>query len=107
MLVSAPDTGVVVYDADGTEVSRTPVDIPAAEIAAMTGVTPALTIDGTTIGDAGHDPVHLIGSHLLAMSSETVEVTVTVTPTPTTTRPPTAPTEPYRHQHRDVERPDR
>ncbi len=37
VLVSAPTPALVVYDADGAEVSRTPVDIPAAEITAMKG----------------------------------------------------------------------
>ena len=85
VLVSAPEPAIVVYDADGTESARTKVDIPAAEITASSGVTRSLTIDGARIGDADTTRYTVVGSHLIAMSSESVDVTVTVTPTPTTT----------------------
>jgi len=85
VLVSAPTPALVVYDADGAEVSRTPIDTPAAEITAMKGPTPALTIEGTTIGAPDSVRYNLIGSHLLAVQTESVEVSVTVTPTTTTT----------------------
>ncbi len=83
VLVSAPEPAIVVYDADGTESGRTKVDIPAAEITAATGVTRSLTVDGSRIGDPDTTRYSVVGSHLIAMSSVSVDVTVTVTPTTT------------------------
>jgi hypothetical protein len=85
VLVTEPTPALVIYDADGSEASRTPVDIPASEIAAVTGITPSVTVDGIDNDDPARVRYNLIGSHLLAVQSENVEVSVTSTPTPTTT----------------------
>ncbi len=67
VLVAEPEPAVVVYDAAGTEVSRTPVPISAAEITAAdgAGITAAVR--------TGQKWYCLIGSHLLAVSSQQVE----------------------------------
>ena len=84
VLVSAPIPAVVVYDADGTESSLTPVDIPVADIVGATGVTRAVTVEGFRVGDPDTTRYSLVGDHLLAVSEGRASVTVTVTPTPTT-----------------------
>lgn len=74
ILVTSPTPALVVYDNSGTEISRRPVDIPAAEIAATAkaGVTPSVTIDTRRYS--------LIGSHLVSVSVASVQA-----PAPTTT----------------------
>jgi len=80
VLVSEPAPALVVYDSSGTELSRTPVDISAAEIVqtAAAGITPSVVYQTRRYT--------LVGHHLLSMSAETVSVTVTPSPT---TAPPT------------------
>lgn len=81
VLVAAPTPAVVVYDAAGTETSRTPVDLPADAVRAAdarrapdrTAATPAIQ-DGDT-------RYSIVGSHLLAVSSRTIDVVVPPTPT--------------------------
>lgn len=75
VLVAEPAPALVVYDAAGTEVSRSSIDIPAAEITAAAqagGPTPAVV--------AGTTRISLIGSHLLAVSQRQIDV-----PAPATT----------------------
>ncbi len=62
ILVTSPTPSLVIYDSAGTEVSRTPVAIPAAEITATAkaGVTPSVTIDTRRYSVVGH--------HLVSMS---------------------------------------
>ncbi|MTD13687.1 hypothetical protein GIS00_06990 [Nakamurella sp. YIM 132087] len=81
VLVSSPEPAVVLYDAAGTEISRSPVDIPAADIenTAATGTpTPYRRTDTTRYS--------LIGSTLLAVTEETVQTAppATALTTPTT-----------------------
>ncbi|MEP6979625.1 MAG: hypothetical protein ABJA16_02565 [Nakamurella sp.] len=69
VLVSAPEPAVVVYDAAGAEQSRTPVPVPAAEIAAaavQARVTPV-----TVTGDARYA---LVGSSLVAVRTSDLSV---------------------------------
>jgi len=81
VLVSQPSPALVVYDSSGTEISRTPVDVTAAEIAATAkaGITPSVTYNGIRYT--------LVGHHLLSVSAQ--DVSVAVTATPTTTAPAT------------------
>ena len=75
VLVSSPQPAVVVYDAAGDAVSRTPVDIPADAITAAAqspGPTPAVM--------AGDTRISLIGSSLIAVASSQADV-----PAPQTT----------------------
>lgn len=69
VLVSAPSPALVVYDADGSVVSRSPSPVPAAMIAETTGITPTTTID-----DASYA---LVGDTLVAVGSQRVSVTIT------------------------------
>lgn len=73
VLVSAPTPAVVVYEFDGTEISRKPVDIPAADIEAARGITRSV-MDGDR-------RFTLVGDRVLSLSTAEVKVTVTVTPT--------------------------
>ncbi|MET3803481.1 hypothetical protein ABIB25_000465 [Nakamurella sp. UYEF19] len=85
VLVSGPKPAVVVYDATGKEASRTPVDIPAADIIAADSVskpakvTPAVQTDSTRLS--------LVGDHLLAVSTTSAQV-----PPPATAFSSAAPT---------------
>jgi hypothetical protein len=74
VLVDRPAPAVVVYDASGAEISRTTVDIDAAEIAATAaaGPTPSVDFDGARYV--------LVGHTLFALSTETVTA-----PAPATT----------------------
>jgi len=71
VLVSTPRPAVVVYDALGKETARTPVNIPAADIAAADSVdqparpTPSVQIDGQRLS--------LIGRSVLAISTPTIQ----------------------------------
>lgn len=75
VLVSAPSPAVVVYDASGNETSRSPVDIPAAEIAeaARAGITPSVTFADRRLT--------LVGSHLLSVSITSVQAAALQTTT--------------------------
>ncbi len=83
VLVSAPSPAVVVYDATGKQTSRTPVDIPAADIVAADSVAPPVRV--TPGLSTGAQRLSLVGSHLLAVSMPTVQGVA-----PTTAFPPTA-----------------
>lgn len=74
ILVTSPTPALVVYDNSGAEISRTPVNIPAAEIAqtAKAGLTPSITISNRRYT--------LVGTHLLSVSLQSVQA-----PAPTTT----------------------
>lgn len=68
VLVATPQPAVVLYDAAGSQISRTPVSIPAADIVAAAksvAITPATRTDDRTIS--------LIGSHLLSISREDIQ----------------------------------
>ncbi len=79
VLVSAPGPAVVVYDASGNQTSRSPVDIPAAEItdAARAGITSSVTV--------GDRRLTLVGSHLLSVSVTSVQAPAPPSTTPQTT----------------------
>ena len=82
VLVATPVPAVVLYDAAGTVISRTPVDIPATEIVAADRsgrITPAVADDSARRS--------LIGTHLLSVSAAP-----TLTPAPATTVPTTSET---------------
>lgn len=76
VLVNAPVTALVVYDADGSEVSRTPVTVPTG-VFDITGPTPRTTLDEVQYA--------LLGATLTAVTVETRTVKVTTAPTTTTT----------------------
>jgi hypothetical protein len=81
VLVSGPRPALVTYDSSGTQVSRKPVDISAAEIAATAdaGITPSVTYNTRRYS--------LVGHHLLAMSAESVSVVAPTTATTTAGNP--------------------
>lgn len=85
VLVAVPQPTVVVYDAAGTVIRRTPVRIPAAEIVAAAGhgPTPAV-VDGNR-------RISLVGRHLIAVEERTdrVPAPATTLVTPTGVDPPT------------------
>lgn len=83
VLVSGPTPALVIYDADGKVVSRTPARVPGATIAAATGITPRSTIGAVSYA--------LIGQTLIAVGEQQVTVTVPVT-TSSTSDTTTAPT---------------
>ncbi|WP_353651264.1 hypothetical protein ABLG96_10480 [Nakamurella sp. A5-74] len=76
VLVNAPVTALVVYDADGTVVSRTPTAAPAGAFD-TTGPTPRTTLDDVQYA--------LLGTTLMALTTANRTVKVTTTPTTTTT----------------------
>ena len=80
ILVTSPAPAFVVYDATGTEVSRTQVDIPAAQIsaAAAAGITPSDTIDTRRYT--------LVGDRLLSVSLPKVDAPAPA-PTSVSSRP--------------------
>lgn len=73
VLVSSPVVAVVVYEADGTVVSRTPVGLPASVVSDAGGPTPRIELDDMQYS--------LLGDHLVAV--RTADRTVQVTETPT------------------------
>ncbi len=79
VLVSQPSPAIVVYDASGDEASRKPVDISPAEITqtAAAGITPSVVYQTRRYT--------LVGHHLVAFSSQSVNVPA---PPPTTTVAP-------------------
>lgn len=77
VVVGEPTPALVIYDADGTVVSRSAAPISAATILGATGITPR-----TTIGAVSYA---LVGPSLLAVGRQQVTVSVTVTPTTTAT----------------------
>lgn len=71
VLVSGPTPAVVVYDAAGHKTSTTPVDIPAADIVAADSVrTPATA---TPAVQTTNERYSLVGQHILAVSTPTIE----------------------------------
>ena len=76
VLVNAPVTALVVYDADGSVVSRTPMTAPAGAFD-TTGPTPRTTLDDVQYA--------LLGTTLMALTTANRTVKVTTTPTTTTT----------------------
>lgn len=71
VLVSGPAPAVVVYDAAGTETSRTPVDIAAGDIVAADAVTtPARTTPAVTTADQRFS---FVGNAVVAVSMPTVQ----------------------------------
>lgn len=79
VLLDQPSPAVVVYDTSGKQTSRTPVDVPAPDIAATAaaGITPSVTYQTRRYT--------LVGHALFSFSSETVNVPA---PPPTTTTAP-------------------
>ena len=75
VLVSAPEPAVVVYDATGAETSRTPVDVPADAIVAADQLTPSGGTAPTPNVRDGAARYSLIGDRLLAVTSQTAQVT--------------------------------
>lgn len=71
VLVSGPTPAVVVYDAAGTETSRTPVDIPAATIAAADAVSTPAKVTPSVSTD--NQRFSLIGNSVVAVSLPTVQ----------------------------------
>ncbi len=84
VLVSGPTPAVVVYDVAGTETSRTPVDVPAEQIAAADDPGAAQVRITPTVrnGDARYS---LVGDHLIAVGSEQIDVPPPATTAATTT----------------------
>lgn len=76
VLVNAPVSALVVYDADGSVVSRTPTAAPAGAFDGA-GPTPRTTLDDVQYA--------LLGSTLFALTEENRTVKVTSTPSATTT----------------------
>ena len=88
VLVSGPTPAVVVYDAAGTETSRTPVEVPATavteadRVSTPARITPAVATDTQRFS--------LVGDYVLAVSTPTVQAVApktsfSATPTTTTT----------------------
>lgn len=75
VLVSAPEPAVVVYDATGAETSRTAVDVPAESIVIADQLTAAGGTSPTPNVRDGSARYSLIGDRLLAVTSQTAEVT--------------------------------
>jgi hypothetical protein len=72
VLVAEPEPAVVVYDAAGTETSRTPVAVPADRIVAADNpaATPVRITPSVRNGDARYS---LIGDHLVAVGARDVD----------------------------------
>ena len=82
VLVSGPTPAIVVYDAAGTETSRTPVDVPAAAIAAADAVSrPARVTPAVATADQRFS---LIGDYVVAVSMPTVRAVAPRTSFPAT-----------------------
>lgn len=75
VLVAAPEPAVVVYDATGAETSRTAVDIPAESIVAADQLTAAGGTAPTPNVRDGAARYSLIGDRLIAVTSQTAQVT--------------------------------
>ena len=69
VLVSAPEPAVVVYDATGTETSRTAVDVPADAIVTADQLSPTGGTVPTPAVRDGAMRYSLIGDRLLGVSS--------------------------------------
>lgn len=67
ILVASPRPAVVVYDSTGTEISRMPVSVPSAEIAASTARLPP----SITIADHRYT---VVGSHLISVDVHTLHL---------------------------------
>lgn len=86
VLVSRPEPAVLIYDADGTLATRTPVSIAAAAIEADTSssksvITPRVTLDGVQYA--------FVAGQVISVGTDTVEVTVPITSTSGSTTAPT------------------
>ena len=77
VLVSGPAPAVVVYDAAGKQTSRTPVDIPTADIEAADDVSKPATV--TPAVQTGDERFSLVGSHVLAISTPTIQAVAPAT----------------------------
>ena len=93
VLVSGPKPAVVVYDATGKVTSRTPVDIPAADIVAADSVSKPATVT-PAVQTADHR-YSLVGSHVLSISTPTIQAvppntSFSAAPTTKPARPPPA-----------------
>lgn len=73
VLVTVPGPAVLLYDADGKMVTRTPISISAKAIAADNGITPRVTLNGVQYS--------FVGGNVISVSTREVEVTVPVTST--------------------------
>lgn len=82
VLVSGPTPGIVVYDAAGTETSRTPVDVPASAIAAADSVAKPATV--TPAVATAEQRFSLIGTTVVAVSMPTVQAVAPRTSFPAT-----------------------
>lgn len=91
VLVSDPEPAVVLYDTDGNEVSRTPVDVPARSITDADRLTEAGGTQPTPAVRDGSARFSVVGDTLIAVAQEST--TVQTTPTPglaqLETEPPT------------------
>ena len=85
VLVSGPKPAVVVYDATGKQISRTLVDMPAAEIIAADDIAKPATVT-PAVQTAGYR-YSFVGGHVLAISTPTIKAVA-----PTTSFPATATT---------------
>jgi len=79
VLVSAPEPAVVVYDASGAETSRTPVDIPAAQIVAADQLGAGGDTAPTPSVISGAARYSLVGDHLIAMTRRQITTDAPVT----------------------------
>lgn len=77
VLVSGPTPAVVVYDATGKETSRTPVQIPAADIVAADSVAKPATV--TPAVQTATERFSLVGSHVLAISTPIIQAVAPTT----------------------------
>lgn len=113
VLVSEPAPAVVVYDTDGVEAARTPVDVPAASIVEADRLTEAGGTRPTPAVRDGSTRFSVVGETLIAVAEESA--TVQTTPTspapglPESAVPPTPgvlaseqPVEPVTQQIQDL-----
>lgn len=86
VLVASPTPALVVYDAAGQQSSRTRVDIPAAQIVAAANGAPLPAVA------RGDQRISLVGGHLIAVDSTTVQAPAPATTlsTPTSSTAPTS-----------------
>ena len=86
VLVASPSPALVVYDAAGQQSSRTPVDIPAGQIIAAAAGDPLPAVV------RGDQRISLVGSHLIAIDSTSVQAPAPATTlsTPTSSSAPSS-----------------
>ena len=93
VVVSAPEPAMVVYDATGAETSRTPVDISAQDIQdadvvpTAPGAQNPVPVSITPSVQADDVRYSLIGTTLLSVSQNQIQVPAPVTSTPTSAAP--------------------